>query len=69
MNLILRNFRQFAKMENPNTIKTKFISYKDGGPENMFVDERELQVNFFLFQKINQNYLLMKVKAIGINRA
>lgn len=56
-------------MENPNLINTKFISYKDGGPENMFVDQRQLQVHFFLFFKVPDNHLLMKVKAIGINRA
>jgi hypothetical protein len=38
MNLIIRNLYKLALMENHSSIKTKFISYKDGGPENMFVD-------------------------------
>ncbi len=40
MNLIIRNLKTFTRMENNPLLKTKFISYKDGGPENMFVDER-----------------------------
>lgn len=27
------------------TLKTKFINYTPGGPENMFIDERELTVD------------------------
>lgn len=40
MNLILRNLKGFSAMEKYPTIKTKYIAYKDGGPENMYVDER-----------------------------
>jgi hypothetical protein len=31
-------------MENQFSINTKFINYKNGGPENMFVEQRELKV-------------------------
>ena len=43
------------------SVTTKFINYKDGGPENMFIDERTL--------KVPEGHLLLKVKALGMNRA
>jgi NADPH:quinone reductase len=41
--------------------KTKFVNYKDGGPESMFLDERDLVPA--------EGDVLIKVKALGINRA
>jgi hypothetical protein len=43
------------------TVKTKFVNYKAGGPEAMFLDEREL--------KPEEGEVLIKIKALGINRA
>ncbi len=31
--------------QNKNTKITKFINFKEGGPENMFVDSREIVVS------------------------
>ena len=44
-----------------NSIKTKFVDYKNGPPENLFLNERELTQL--------PDHHLMKIKAIGINRA
>lgn len=43
------------------SVKTKFVNYKAGGPKEMFIDQREMEVG--------EGELLMKVKALGINRA
>lgn len=48
-------------LKRMSSIKTKFIDYKVGGPENLFLNERELE--------ILPGHHLMKVKAVGINRA
>lgn len=42
-------------------VNTKFVNYKPGGPEEMFLDQRELEVA--------PGEVLMKIKALGINRA
>lgn len=41
--------------------KTKYVNYKDGAPECMFLDERELVPG--------EGEVLLKVRALGINRA
>ena len=43
------------------SVKTKFVDYKEGPPENLFVNEREICMT--------ENYELMRIKAVGINRA
>lgn len=40
---------------------TKFVNYKTGPPENLFLDERVVEAK--------ENEVLMRVKAVGINRA
>ena len=42
-------------------LNTKFINYEPGPPEKMFIDQREISVG--------QGELLLKIKALGINRA
>lgn len=42
-------------------LNTKFINYEPGTPEKMFIDQRDINVE--------QGELLLKVKALGINRA
>ena len=43
------------------SVKTKFIDYKQGPPDNLFVNERDIS--------LPEDYELMRVKAVGINRA
>lgn len=43
------------------TKTTKFINYNPGAPENMFIDQRNID--------ILPGEVLFKVKALGINRA
>ena len=57
--MILSHLSKLHKMFA--SLKTKFVDYKEGPPENLFLNERELAVP--------ENYELMKVKAVGINRA
>lgn len=40
---------------------TKFVNYKPGPPENLFLDERMVEAQ--------EKEVMMKVKAVGINRA
>ncbi len=44
-----------------SSMKTKFIDYKEGPAENLALSERELHPT--------DGHYLMKIKAIGINRA
>ena len=44
-----------------SSITTKFVDYKNGPADNMFLNERELTEQ--------PEHHLMKIKAIGINRA
>lgn len=61
--LIITNSRLLCQKTSYSlTQNTKFIDYKVGPAENMFINARELTC-------LDDDYVLMKVKAVGINRA
>jgi NADPH:quinone reductase-like Zn-dependent oxidoreductase len=49
--------------------KTKFINFRTGSPDKMFVDERPLAVTVDLIQKPTADEVIIKVMATGINPA
>lgn len=59
-NMILSTLRKNLKYMI-SSVKTKFIDYKPGPPQNLFLNERQI--------KPSESQHLIKVKAIGINRA